>query len=107
MMRDFTISGSIFRVLGVFDIAKGGFCEPLASAQFLADTTLDILGEVIGIIFGLPERYLQHKEPLRSGFKPKCRKAQSNDFAGIDGINNTTAVDTVSGETIGVPQIGR
>jgi len=66
-----------FRVVGV---AKGSFSQPLATTQFLAHTPASIFGEIVAIIFRLAERHLQHKEPLRGGFKPKCRKSQRHYF---------------------------
>ena len=44
-------------------------------ADFLADSTLHILDEVVRKIFGLSERHLQHEFALRSWLKPKLRKA--------------------------------
>ncbi|MDD5731712.1 MAG: hypothetical protein PHU42_02370 [Patescibacteria group bacterium] len=47
---------------------------------------------------------LKHKKPLRSWLKPKSRKAQRNYLADINAINNLSAIDRVSGETIWVPR---
>ncbi|OGI25240.1 MAG: hypothetical protein A3J76_05310 [Candidatus Moranbacteria bacterium RBG_13_45_13] len=78
--------------------------EPFFSAQFLADSSLDIFSQIIRVIFALPERHLQHKEPLRGWFKPKCRKAQRNNFVSINGINYLSAINTISREAIRMPR---
>src|SRR3989338_6094644 len=77
--------------------------QPFSTTQFLADATLDILGEVVGIIFALPERHLQHKEPLRCWFKPKCRKTQRHDLARIHGVDDTPAINTITSKTVRMP----
>src|SRR3989344_3649460 len=88
----------------IVHIAKGSSGQPLASSQFLAVTTLNIFGEVVRVILGLTKRHLQHEEPLWGWFKPKCRKAQRHNLASIDGVNDTSTVNTVAGETIGMPR---
>ncbi len=85
-------------------IAKGRTIEPLAPTQFLADAALDIFAQIVRIIFRLPERHLQHKEPLRGWFKPKCRKAQRNDLARINRVDDAPAINTISRQSIGMPR---
>src|SRR3989344_2558242 len=70
----------------------------------LADTALDIVGKIVTVIFRLPERHLQHKEPLRGWFKPKCRKAQRHNLASVYGVNYSSTVNTVTREAIGMPR---
>src|SRR3989344_3578816 len=89
---------------GNIHIAKGRERQPFASTEFLADTTIDIFNKIIAVILGLTERHLQHKFPLRSWLKPKCRKAQRNDFLRIYEVDNFSAIYRVSGETIRMPR---
>src|SRR3989344_1141796 len=89
---------------GVVHIAKGREREPFASTEFLADTAIDIFYQIIRVIFGLTERHLQHEFPLRSWLKPKCRKAQRNNFFGIHEIDDAPAVHAVSRQSVRVPR---
>src|SRR3989344_4005912 len=89
--------------LNIIYISKRRFCQPFATAQFLADSTLNILLQVVGIIFRLTERHLQHKETLRGRFKPKCRKTQRNDFGSVHGVDDAPAVNGITSKTIWVP----
>src|SRR3989338_4969245 len=59
----------------IVHISERRMREPFSPPQFLPNTTANILRKVVGIIFGLSERHLKHKQSLRGGFKPKCRKA--------------------------------
>src|SRR3989344_559156 len=86
--------------LNIIYISKRRFCQPFATAQFLADSTLNILLKIIGIIFRLTERHLQHKETLRSWLKPKCRKTQRNDFGRVYCVDDAPAVNTVTSKSI-------
>ncbi|HEY4519260.1 MAG TPA: hypothetical protein VJK01_02795 [Candidatus Paceibacterota bacterium] len=52
----------------------------------------------------MTERHLQHKQPLRRGRKPKCRKAQRNDFLRVHEINNFSAINRITREAVGVPR---
>src|SRR3990167_450947 len=92
---------SHLRIIGV---AKGSKIQPFASSQFLADAALDIVGKIVAIIFRLSERHLQHKEPLRGWFKPKCRKAQRHNLASVYGVNDATPVNTVTREAVRMPR---
>src|SRR3989338_3359344 len=99
---------------GIIHIAKGRERQPFSAAEFLADTAIDILNEIVGVILGLTERHLQHKFALRSWLKPKCRKAQRNYFLSIYEVDNFSAVNAISRQSIRVPrkysyavQIGR
>src|SRR3989344_4846851 len=85
-------------------ITKWRFCQPFATAEFLADTAIDIFNQVIRVILGLTERHLQHEFPLRSWLKPKCRKAQRNDFLRIYEVDNFSSIYRVTGETIRMPR---
>src|SRR3989338_6825722 len=85
-------------------IAKGRAIEPLAPPQFLADAALDIVAQIVRIIFRLPKRHLQHKEPLRGWFKPKCREAQRHNLASVYGVDNASTVNTVTREAVGMPR---
>ena len=80
---------------GIVHIAKGSAHQLLASTNFLADTTGNILNEVVAVILTLSERHLQHKFPLRSWLKPKCRKAQRNYFGRVYCVNDAPAVHAV------------
>src|SRR3989338_8170466 len=86
----------------IVHITVWSFCKPLATAKFLAKTTLYILNEIIRKIFGLSERHLQHKFPLRRWLEPKLRKAQRSDSTSVYEIDNFTTVNAITGETIGV-----
>src|SRR3989338_9015632 len=92
---------SHLRIIGV---AKGSKIQQFASSQFLADAAFDIVGKIVAVIFRLPERHLQHKEPLRGWFKPKCRKAQRHNLASVYGVNYSSTVNTVTREAIGMPR---
>src|SRR3989344_6029971 len=89
--------------LNIIYISKRRFCQPFATAQFLADTTLNILFQVVRVIFGLTERHLKHKETLRGWFKPKCRKTQRNDFGRVHGVDDAPAVNTITSKSVGMP----
>src|SRR3989344_3780854 len=89
---------------GIVYIAKGREREPFSPAEFLADTAIDIFNEIIRVILGLSERHLQHEFPLRSWLKPKCRKAQRNDFLRIYEVDNFSTIYRVAGETIRMPR---
>src|SRR3989344_5789112 len=82
--------------LNIIHISKRRFCQPFATAQFLADSTLNILLQVVRIIFRLTERHLKHKETLRGWFKPKSRKTQRNDFGRVHGVDDAPAVNTIA-----------
>src|SRR3989344_2834339 len=86
--------------LNIIYISKRRFCQPFATTQFLADTTLNILFKVVGIIFRLTERHLQHKEALRGWLKPKCRKTQRNDFGRVHGVDDAPAINGITSKTI-------
>ncbi|MFZ2149768.1 MAG: hypothetical protein WAV15_01240 [Minisyncoccia bacterium] len=92
---------SRFRII---HIAKGSAHQPLASTDFLADTTSNILNKIVGIIFTLSERHLQHKFPLRSWLKPKCRKTQRNYFGRVYCVNDAPAVNTIASKTVRMPR---
>src|SRR3989338_1035487 len=89
---------------GVVHIAERRERQPFASTEFLADTAIDILNEIIRVILGLSERHLQHEFPLRSWLKPKCRKAQRNYFLCIYEVDNFSPIYRVAGETIRMPR---
>src|SRR3990167_9225440 len=89
---------------GIVHIAKGRERQPFAPTEFLADTAIDILNEIIAVVLGLTERHLQHEFPLRSWLKPKCRKAQRNDLFGIYEINYFAAVHAVSRQSVRMPR---
>src|SRR3989344_5593309 len=84
----------------IIHIAKGSLGEPLTFSQFLADATLDILGQIIGVILGLTKRHLQHEEPLRSWFKPKCRKAQRHNLASVYGVDDTATINRIARQSV-------
>src|SRR3989344_8467318 len=73
---------------GIVHIAKRRKAWPFSAPEFLADTALYIFRKIIGIVFALTERHLQHELPLRSGLKPECRKAQRSDFALVYEVDN-------------------
>src|SRR3989344_2743900 len=85
-------------------IAKGSEHQPLASTDFLADTTRNILNEIVAVILTLSARHLQHKFPLLSWLKPKCRKTQRNDFGRVYCINDAPTVNTIASKSIGMPR---
>src|SRR3989344_5251777 len=87
----------------IIDIAKGSAHQPLASTDFLADTTIDILHEIVAVILTLSERHLQHEFPLRSWLKPKCRKTQKSNLFGINEIDDAPTVHAVSREAVRMP----
>src|SRR3989338_340731 len=87
----------------IVHIAVRSFCQPLATAKFLAKPSLHIFNEVIRKILTLSERHLQHKFPLRSWLEPKLRKAQRSNCSSINEINYFSTINRVTGETIGVP----
>src|SRR3989344_2815970 len=89
---------------GIVHIAKGRERQPFSPAEFLADTAIDILNEIIAVILGLTERHLQHKFPLRSWLKPKCRKAQRNNFFGIHEIDDAPAINAISRQSVRMPR---
>src|SRR3989338_1834373 len=89
--------------LGIIHISKRRFCQPFATAQFLADSTLNILLQIVRIIFWLSERHLKHKETLRGWFKPKCRKTQRNYFGRVNSVDDAPAVNGITSKTIWVP----
>src|SRR3989344_9467742 len=84
-------------------ISKRRFCQPFATAQFLADSTLNILLKIVRVIFTLSERHLKHKETLWGWFKPKCRKTQRNAFSRVHGVDDAPAVNTIASKSIGGP----
>src|SRR3990167_4839492 len=87
----------------IVHITVRSFCKPLATAKFLAKPTLYIFNEIIRKILALSERHLQHELPLRSWLKPKLRKAQRSNSVDVHKVNNFTAINRISGETIRVP----
>src|SRR3989338_1477420 len=88
----------------VVHIAKGRERQPFSPAEFLADTAIDILNEIIRVILGLTERHLQHEFPLRSWLKPKCRKAQRNDPFGIHEIDDAPTINAISRQSVRMPR---
>src|SRR3989344_3354429 len=76
----------------IIHIAERSARQPLAPSQFLAAPSLNVLFEIIAVIFRLAERHLQHKEPLRRRLKPKCRKAQRDNSGGVHGVDDASAV---------------
>src|SRR3989338_362473 len=87
----------------IVHITVRSFCKPLATAKFLAKPTLYIFNEIIRKILALSERHLQHEFPLRSWLKPKLRKAQRSNSVDVHKVDNFTAINRITGETIGVP----
>ena len=67
----------------IIHIAHRSETQPLSLSQFLADTTLHILNQIVGKVFTLSERHLQHEFPLRGRFKPELRKAQRGNFVDV------------------------
>src|SRR3990167_7945098 len=90
--------------LNIIYISKRRFCQPFATPQFLADTTLNILFQIVRVIFRLTERSLKHKESLRGWFKPKCRKTQRIAFGRAQGVGVAPAVNGVASKTIWMPR---
>src|SRR3989338_10953561 len=87
----------------IVHISEGRMREPFSTAQFLTDTTANILRKVVRIVLTLSERHLKHKQPLRGRFKPKCRKTQRNYFGRVYGIDNAPAVNGIASEPVRMP----
>src|SRR3989338_1331793 len=88
----------------VVHIAKGRERQPFSPAEFLADTAIDILNNIIAVILGLTERHLQHEFSLRSWLKPKCRKAKRNYLFCIHEIDDAPAINAISCQSIRMPR---
>ncbi|MFZ3069144.1 MAG: hypothetical protein WA052_02390 [Microgenomates group bacterium] len=77
--------------------------RPDAIPNLLAKTTLNILREIIDIVFGLTESEVEHELSLRSVIKPKGRKLEVKELPCVEKIDEVTAINAVSGQPIGVP----
>jgi len=63
----------------------------------LAETSFDIFTEVVDIVFGLTESEVEHELSLRSVIEPKGRKLEVKELAGVEQIDEVSAVNAVSG----------
>ena len=70
---------------------------PDAVSYFLAETSFDIFTEVVDIVFGLTESEVEHELSLRSVIEPKGRKLEVKELAGVEQIDEVSAVNAVSG----------
>ncbi|OGN05731.1 MAG: hypothetical protein A2831_03625 [Candidatus Yanofskybacteria bacterium RIFCSPHIGHO2_01_FULL_44_17] len=55
----------------VIEIASWCYARIFASSDFLSQSTLHILREIIYIVLGLPKRNIEHEFALRGWLKPK------------------------------------
>ncbi|MFA6548238.1 MAG: hypothetical protein WCT11_04895 [Candidatus Magasanikbacteria bacterium] len=69
----------------------------------MAETTLYIFRQIVGIIFALSKSHLQHKHTLRSRLAPESGEAQRNYFASVHKVDYLPAVYAVPCEPIWVP----
>ncbi|OGL78155.1 hypothetical protein A3J43_01735 [Candidatus Uhrbacteria bacterium RIFCSPHIGHO2_12_FULL_54_23] len=83
--------------LEIVRVADGRKSWPLSAPEFLPDPAFDVFGEVVAVIFRLPERHLQHEQPLRSWLKPECREAQRSNLSNVYGVDDEATVHGVTG----------
>lgn len=76
---------------------------PHTIADFLAQSSLRVLSEVVHEVFALAEGDVEHEQPLGCGLKPEGGELQRLDQATIDQVDDSTTINRITGQTVWVP----
>lgn len=78
-----------------------------AVAKFLPNAALHVLGQIVHVVFRLPECDLEHELALRRVLKPESRKLECRKFPGIEVVDQASAVNLcLNGQDLTVFVVG-
>ena len=89
--------------LRFIQITHRGLVGVLAPAQLLPDAALYVLGQIVHVVFRLPKGNVQHELALGRVLKPERGELQSQELAGVHGIDDPATVNRVAGQSVGMP----
>src|SRR3989344_2915625 len=88
----------------IIGIANRSPTRPYAISDFLSQSSLNILSQIIYKIFTLAKGNVEHEQTLRCWLKPKSGKFEGLNQAAINEMNYLSAIHAISCKTIRVPR---
>ncbi|HSY18441.1 MAG TPA: hypothetical protein VK815_08920 [Candidatus Acidoferrales bacterium] len=88
----------------VIQVADGGGAGVFTPPDFFTKPALGVFRKGINVVFAETKIIVEHQFSLRRVLKPRAGEFERLNDAGVQHVNDPSAVHAVAGEAVGVPR---